>query len=331
MTRPVTLFTGQWADLPLTELAEKARRWGYDGLELACWGDHFDPATGATDPGYCENQKRILEENKLNVYAISHHLAGQLVCDLNNDGRSDTFAPQDCAGDAERKRAWAVETMKQTAIAAKNMGLNVVNGFTGSSIWHLIYSFPPLGENQIEDGFKYFSDMWNPILDVFDENGVKFALEVHPTEIAFDIITAERALGAIGRREAFGFNFDPSHLLWQGVDPVKFIRTFPDRIYHVHMKDAKVTLDGTSGILSSYLDFGQPGRGWDFRSLGRGQVNFEEIIRALNEIAYDGPLSVEWEDAAMDREAGAQEAVNFVKEIDFSPSNRAFDETFATE
>lgn len=331
MARPVTLFTGQWADLPLTELAKKAGRWGYNGLELACWGDHFDPAKGATNPTYCENQKRILEENNLNVYAISHHLAGQLVCDLNNDGRSDAFAPADCAGDAERKRAWAVETMKQTAIAAKNMGLKVVNGFTGSSIWHLIYSFPAVSEKQIEDGFKYFSDMWNPILDVFDENGVKFALEVHPTEIAFDIITAERALEAIGRREAFGFNFDPSHLLWQGVDPVKFIKTFPDRIYHVHMKDAMVTLDGTSGILSSYLDFGQPGRGWDFRSLGRGQVNFEEIIRTLNEIGYDGPLSVEWEDAAMDREAGAQEAVNFVKEIDFPPYSRAFDETFATE
>jgi len=331
MARPVTLFTGQWADLPLTELAKKARDWGYDGLELACWGDHFDPAKGATDSAYCEQQKNILKEYNLSVYSISHHLAGQLVCDLNNDARSDVFAPNDCAGDPEKKRAWAVETMKQTAIAAKNMGLKVVNGFTGSSIWHLIYSFPPVSEKQIEDGFKYFSDMWNPILDVFDENGVKFALEVHPTEIAFDIITAERALEAIGRREAFGFNFDPSHLLWQGVDPVKFIKTFPDRIYHVHMKDAMVTLDGTSGILSSYLDFGQPGRGWDFRSLGRGEVDFEEIIRALNEIGYGGPLSVEWEDAAMDREAGAQEAVNFVKEIDFPPSNRAFVEAFATE
>ena len=331
MARPVTLFTGQWADLPLTELAKKASGWGYDGLELACWGDHFDPAKGATDSAYCEQQKNILKEYNLSVYSISHHLAGQLVCDLNNDARSDVFAPSDCAGDPEKKRAWAVETMKQTAIAAKNMGLKVVNGFTGSSIWHLIYSFPPVSEKQIEDGFKYFSDMWNPILDVFDENGVKFALEVHPTEIAFDIITAERALEAIGRREAFGFNFDPSHLLWQGVDPVKFIKTFPDRIYHVHMKDAMVTLDGTSGILSSYLDFGQPGRGWDFRSLGRGEVDFEEIIRALNEIGYDGPLSVEWEDAAMDREAGAQEAVNFVKEIDFPPSNRAFVEAFATE
>ena len=330
MARPVTLFTGQWADLPLTELAEKASEWGYNGLELACWGDHFDPARGATDPGYCEQQKNILQENNLAVYSISHHLAGQLVCDLNNDSRSDGFAPPDCAGNPEKKRAWAVETMKQTAIAAKNMGLKVVNGFTGSSIWHLIYSFPPVSEEQIDEGFKYFAEMWNPILDVFDDNGVQFALEVHPTEIAFDIVTAERALEAIDRRETFGFNFDPSHLEWQGINPVNFIKTFPERIYHVHMKDAIVSLDGTSGILGSYMNFGQPGRGWDFRSLGRGQVNFEEIIRALNDTKYVGPLSVEWEDASMDREAGAKEAVDFVKKIDFQPSDRMFDESFAS-
>lgn len=331
MARPVTLFTGQFADLPLVELAAKAREWGYDGLELACWGDHFDPSRGATEPAYCEKQKNILKENNLNVYAISHHLAGQLVCDLNNDARSDGFAPADCAGDPEKKRKWAVETMKHTAIAAKNMGLKVVNGFTGSSIWHLIYSFPPVSEKQIADGYKYFADMWHPILDVFDQNGVRFALEVHPTEIAFDIVTAARALDAIDHREAFGFNFDPSHLEWQGVDPVKFLRAFPDRIYHVHMKDAIVTLDGTSGILGSNLNFGQPGRGWDFRSLGRGQIDFEEIIRALNVLKYEGPLSVEWEDAAMNREAGAREAAAFVKQIDFEPSDRVFDEAFSTD
>jgi len=101
MARPVTLFTGQWADLPLTELAKKASDWGYDGLELACWGDHFDPAKGAADSAYCEQQKNVLKEYNLSVYSISHHLAGQLVCDLNNDARSDVFAPSDCAGDPE--------------------------------------------------------------------------------------------------------------------------------------------------------------------------------------------------------------------------------------
>jgi sugar phosphate isomerase/epimerase len=218
--------------------------------------------------------------------------------------------------------------MKNAARAAQNMGVKVVNGFTGSSIWHMLYSFPPASEKMIDDGFKFFAKMWNPILDVFDKCSVKFALEVHPTEIAFDTVTARRALAAVGHRKAFGFNFDPSHLQWQGVDPVKFLKAFPDRIYHVHMKDAAVTLDGDSGILSSHLNFGQPGRGWDFRSLGRGEVEFEEIIRTLTHLNYQGPLSVEWEDAMMDREHGATEACEFVRQLDFPKSNRVFDEAF---
>ncbi len=328
MARPVTLFTGQWADLPLEELAKKAAGWGYDGLELACWGDHMEVDKAATDKEYCKKQLAILEKNNLKIFAISHHLAGQLVCDPNDDSRSDAFAPADCAGDAEKKRKWAVETMKNTARVAKNLGLKVVNGFTGSSIWHMLYSFPPVTDVMIEDGFAYFAKMWNPILDVFDECGVKFALEVHPTEIAFDIITAKRALGAIGNRPAFGFNFDPSHLHWQMVDPVCFLKEFSDRIYHVHMKDAAVQLNGRSGILGSHLNFGQLGRGWDFRSLGHGGVNFEEIIRTLNQIGYNGPLSVEWEDSGMDREHGAKEACEFVKKADFKPSQVAFDAAF---
>jgi len=328
MGRKVTLFTGQWADLPLKELASKAAGWGYDGLELACWGDHMDVEKAAADKSYCQKQLDILKKNNLAVFAVSHHLAGQLVCDLNNDSRSDAFAPADCAGDAEKKRTWAVETMKNTARAAKNLGVKVVNGFTGSSIWHMLYSFPPVSDEMIDEGFAYFAEMWNPILDVFDDCGVKFALEVHPTEIAFDIITAERALKAIGRRETFGFNFDPSHLYWQMVDPVCFLNEFSDRIYHVHMKDAALQLNGRGGILASHLNFGKPGRGWDFRSLGRGGVNFEEIIRTLNKIHYTGPLSVEWEDSGMDREHGAKEACEFVKKVDFKTPQIAFDAAF---
>ncbi len=328
MGRPVTLFTGQWADLSLADLAKKAASWGYEGLELACWGDHMDVFKAAQDTEYCKGQLAILEENNLKVFAISNHLAGQLVCDPNNDSRSDMFAPADCAGDAEKKRAWAVEAMKNSARAAKNMGLKIVNGFTGSSIWHFIYSFPPVSDQMIDDGFKFFADMWNPILDVYDECGVKFALEVHPTEIAFDIVTARRALEAIGNREAFGFNFDPSHLHWQLVDPVFFLKEFADRIYHVHMKDAALQIDGRSGILGSHLNFGLAGRGWDFRSLGHGGVDFEEIIRALNHIGYTGPLSVEWEDCGMERRRGATEACEFVKRVDFSPSTVVFDEAF---
>ncbi len=328
MSRPVTLFTGQWADLPLETLAKKAASWGFDGLELACWGDHMDVFRAAEDLDYCARQKAILEKHNLQLFAISNHLAGQLVCDPNNDARSDAFAPAECAGDAEKKRAWAIDAVKNTARAAKNLGLEVANGFTGSSIWHMLYSFPPVSDKTIDEGFAYFAEMFNPILDVYDECGVKFGLEVHPTEIAFDIYTTKRALEAIDNREAFGFNFDPSHLHWQFVDPVAFLREFPNRIYHVHMKDAARQLDGRSGILASHLNFGNPNRGWDFRSLGHGGVDFEEIIRTLNHIGYDGPLSIEWEDSGMDREAGAEEACAFVKKVDFPPSGRAFDAAF---
>ena len=309
-------------------MAQKAAGWGYDGLELACWGDHLDVEKAATDHKYCQKQLCILEKHNLKLFAISNHLAGQLVCDPNNDNRSDGFAPADCKGNADKKRQWAVNAMKNTAKAAKNMGVNVVNGFAGSSIWHMLYSFPPVSDKMIDDGFKYFAKMWNPILDVFDECGVRFALEVHPTEIAFDIVTARRALEAIGKRPAFGFNFDPSHLHWQMVNPVFFLEEFAGRIYHVHMKDAALQLDGCSGILASHLNFGNPDRGWDFRSLGHGGVNFEEIIRKLNQVGYGGPLSVEWEDSGMDREHGAKEALEFVRKVDFKPSQLAFDAAF---
>jgi sugar phosphate isomerase/epimerase len=323
------MFTGQWADLPLADLARKCKGFGYDGLELACWGDHFEVRKALEDNGYCAKKKELLDKNNMQVFAISAHLVGQAVLD-NIDERHKAILPDYVWGDGDPAgvNSRAAEELKNTARAAQKLGVEVVNGFTGSSIWHLIYSFPPVTAEMIDDGYKLFAERFNPILDVFGECGVKFALEVHPTEIAFDLYSAQRALEAVENREEFGFNFDPSHLQWQGVDPVEFIRAFPGRIYHVHMKDAIVTLNGQSGILSSHLNFGDPRRGWDFRSLGRGGVNFEEIIRALNHAGYTGPLSVEWEDSGMDRDQGAKEACDFVKRIDFEPSRVAFDAAF---
>ncbi|QDT66022.1 sugar phosphate isomerase/epimerase family protein [Calycomorphotria hydatis] len=333
MSRPVTLFTGQWADLPLEELCRKACNsetgFGYDGLELACWGDHFEVDKALSDDTYCAKKKELLERYDLKLLAISAHLVGQAVLD-NVDARHEAILPPYVWGDGDPAgvNERAIEEMKNTARAAQRLGVGVVNGFTGSSIWHLLYDFPPTPRPMIDAGFDLLAERWNPILDVFQECGVRFALEVHPTEIAFDVYSAERALEALGHREEFGFNFDPSHLIWQGVDPVEFIRAFPDRIYNVHMKDSKVMLNGRAGILASHLSFGDPRRGWDFRSVGRGGVNFEEIIRELNHIGYDGPLSVEWEDSGMDREHGAKEAAQFCKNIDFAPSDVKFDDAF---
>lgn len=330
MTRPVTLFTGQWADLPLDELAVKAQGWGYDGLELACWGDHFDVERAASEDGYCSELSDRLGDRGLGVWAVSNHLVGQAVCDPV-DERHRAILPERVwgEGDPEQVRRRAAEEMKTTAAAAAALGVEVVNGFTGSSVWHLLYPFPPVSAESLEAGFRDFADRWNPILDAFDAAGVRFALEVHPTEIAFDTVTAERALDAVGNRPAFGFNYDPSHLGYQGVDYVEFLSRFADRIYHVHMKDVRWSDGpGPSGVFGGHLDFGDPRRGWDFRSPGRGSIDFEEVVRALNRIGYGGPLSVEWEDSGMDREHGAEEACAYVRDLDFPPSGAAFDASF---
>ncbi|MBN2713470.1 MAG: sugar phosphate isomerase/epimerase [Planctomycetes bacterium] len=329
MPRKVTIFTGQWADLPFEKMCEYAADMGYDGLELACWGDHMDVEQAAKSKKYCADKRKTLEKYGLGCWAISAHLAGQLTCDPNNDHRSDMFAPKKTHGKAEAKRKWAIETMKTTAVAAKNFGVKVVNGFTGSPIWHMLYAFPPVSQDDINKGYDFFAKTWKPILDVYKKNGIKFALEVHPTEIAFDIATAERALKAVGNHPCFGFNYDPSHLGYQGVDYIRFIRTFAKRIFHCHMKDAWWDHgDGTVGVFGGHTDFGDASRYWDFRSLGHGDINFEEIIVALNDIGYKGPLSVEWEDSRMDRFYGAQEACDFVRDIDFPGSDIAFDGQF---
>jgi len=327
MARKVTIFTGQWADLPLAKLAPMMKEFGYDGLELACWGDHFDVAQGAKSKAYCEDKKALLAKHGLGCWALSNHLAGQLLCD-NLDERHFGFAPKNIKTlDAARK--WAIEATKLAAKSAKNMGVKVVNGFTGSPIWHLIYSFPPCKPGQIDAGYKVMAKTMKPILDIFADNGVKFALEVHPTEIAFDIASAERTLDALDGHKAFGFNYDPSHLGYQGVDYVKFLYTFKDRIFHCHIKDAWWGKgDGTVGVFGGHTEFADPRRYWDFRSPGHGDIDFERIIVALNDINYTGPLSVEWEDSRMDRCHGAKESAAFVKKIDFERSAIAFDAQF---
>jgi sugar phosphate isomerase/epimerase len=269
----------------------------------------------------------------LKVFAISNHLVGQAVCDAIDERHKSIIPPHVWGnGDAEGVRSRAAQEMADTARAAAKLGVKTVAGFTGSSIWPLLYSFPPVPDAMIDAGYADFAKRWNPILDVFDEVGVRFALEVHPTEIAFDVSSAERALEAVGKREAFGFNYDPSHFGYQGADYLAFIDRFPDRIYHVHMKDVWWSdRPRPSGVFGGHLPFGHPDRYWEFRSIGRGKIQFEEIIRHLNAAHYDGPLSIEWEDIGMDREAGAREACAYVKRVDFAPPHAAFDSAFARE
>jgi len=344
--RPVTLFTGQWADLSLKELLPKVKEMGYGGVELACWGDHFDVDAALTDSNYISEKWALLEENGLNCYAISNHLVGQAICD-NIDERHKVILPESVwmDGDPEGVRTRAEAHMIKAAQAcrafmdAKPEALRdndltpVVNGFTGSSIWHALYSFPPTSQEYLQAGFDDFGTRFTRILNAFDKVDVNFALEVHPTEIAFDIVSAQRAIEAVSGHKRFGFNYDPSHLGYQGVDYVKFIRTFSQRIFHVHMKDVWWDHgDGTVGVFGGHTEFGDPRRFWEFRSVGRGDIHFEEIMVALNDTNYNGPLSVEWEDIRMDRFHGATESCAYVKSLDFPRNdNGLFDSAFDSD
>ncbi len=330
--RPVTLFTGQWADMPLEALAAKAAAWGYDGLELACWGDHLDVAAALADPSHLEGRRRLLAECGLECRAISNHLVGQAVSD-RVDARHRAILPERVWGDGDPAgvRRRAAREMEDAARVAARLGCDVVNGFTGSPVWHLLYSFPPVPPEWIDEGFERVARTWGPILDVFAREGVRFALEVHPAEIAFDVVTAERLLDALDGHPALAFNYDPSHLAYQGVDYVDFVRRFGERIAHVHVKDVWWS-DGPrpAGVFGGHTEFGDPRRYWDFRSPGRGKVDFEAVVRALNDVGYAGPFSVEWEDAGMDREHGAREAREFARRLVFPPSDAAFDAAFRT-
>ncbi len=329
MGRPVTLFTGQWTDLPLEQVAKKAGGWGFDGLELASSGDHFNVQQALDDPDYIKSRWDILNKYGLRCYAISNHLVGQAVCDIIDD-RHKSILPEYIWGDGEPEgvRQRAAKEMMDTARAAARFGVSIVTGFTGSSIWPYLYSFPPNDFGKIEQGYRDFADRWEPIMDVFEQEGVKFALEVHPTEIAYDFVTTEKTLKAIGNHPNFGVNFDPSHLIPQFLEPVAFLEEFGDCIYHVHIKDAKRRLNGRRSILGSHLNFGGANRGWDFVSPGHGDVDFKELFRALNRIGYTGPVSVEWEDTGVSREWGAPDALQFVRRYDFAPSDTAFDAAF---
>lgn len=323
MKRIITICSGQFGDLPLNELCKTLGGIGYQGLEVATQA-HIDVERIVSSPAYKAEFTETLQTYNMQIGAISAHLIGQCVGD-NYEPRLNNFAPDKYAGKPDEIRRWAIDSMITTAHAAKELGVGIVTCFLGSPIWPYWYSFPQTPPEMVEAGFQRIKELWTPIFDEYDKCGVKLALEVHPTEIAFDYYSTKRLLDTLEWRPTLGLNFDPSHLLWQGVDPQIFLGDFESRIYHVHMKDVKLSNDPRAGILGSHIEFGDTRRGWNFVSLGHGDVDFDGIIRQLNQMGYHGPLCVEWEDSGMERIFGATEAFEFVEQINFEPSTFSFD------
>lgn len=321
MPRTIVLFSGPFADLPLATLAAKAgSEWGYRGLELCTWGDHFDIRRASAEEGYRSEWRELLAENDLQLPVIAGHKIGQAISDLIDD-RHRRLVPDHVWGDGlpEGVSRRAAAEMAILFQVAERMGVGVVSGFTGSPIWSYVVGYPAPGPGVIAEGFRKFVAAWNPLLDIAADHGIRFACEVHPGQMAYDFHSAGMVLEALRERPEFGFTFDPAHLHWQGVDPVAFLRQYAERIYHVHIKDATLTLDGRSSVLAGHWPSGDVRRGFQFRSPGRGGIDWEAIIRTLNEIGYEGPLSIDWHDPGMDREFGAAEARHFVRQLDFDP------------
>lgn len=321
MARPILLFSGQWTNVPFAELAQKLGDWGYAGVELCTWGDHFEVQRALSEDEYCQQKLDILGQHDLQVPVLGAYRVGQAVCD-RIEPRHKKILPDYVWGDGDPAGVQERATAEMIAMvqAAQKLGVGVISSFTGSSIWNGVTGYPACNPEEVREGLRDFVERWTPILDACRDAGIRFALEVHPGQIAFDLYSAEILLDALDGRDEFGFTFDPSHLHWQGVDPAEFIRRFGDRIFHVHIKDLAMTLNGRTGVLNAYQPYGDPRRGWEFRSPGHGGIDWESIIRALNAVRYEGPLCVEWSDAGMDREFGVEEACKFVKRLDF-PQN----------
>jgi sugar phosphate isomerase/epimerase len=324
MANPIGLCVGQFSDMPLEDICRLARDIGFDGLEMSFRTSIINLPMAAKETAYCKEIMGLLDKYGLKSWAVSAHMFGQCVGDYN-DIRLNNLCPEQYRGKPDDIRKWAAEQMMLTAPAAKNLGISVVSGFMGSTLWKYFYFYPQVSRQLIDDAYGEFIGLWKPILDNFEKYEVKFALEVHPTEMAYDYYTTADLLERLDYHPAFGINFDPSHLVWQGVDPVLYLRDFAQYIYNTHMKDVYVKMDGRNGILGSHMFFGDTRRAWNFRSIGYGSVNFNDIIREINKIGFKGPLSIEWEDNGMERWYGAQDAYGYIKKLNYSPSLAAFD------
>lgn len=161
---------------------------------MACWGDHFEVDKALEDDEYLTAKRDLLKKYDLECWAISSHSVSQATCDPIDERHKD-IVPEYVWGDGDPEGVSerAAEEMKRTAEAARALGVDDVNGFTGSSVWDKLYFYPPTTQEQVQAGFDEFAAHWTPILDAFAKHQVKFGLEVHPTEIAYDIVTANRA------------------------------------------------------------------------------------------------------------------------------------------
>jgi sugar phosphate isomerase/epimerase len=323
MSRMLALYTGPWTDLPLETVAGKASEWGYQALDIACWGEHLAVQKALAEPEYCRSILSMMEQHELSIISLSNHPVGQAVAD-RLDARHQASLPEWVWGDGEPEgvAVRAAQEMIDTARAAQQLGVNLVVGSTGSPFTSMHFNTPSTSSTIIDECWQRFSAAWKQVLDAMNQLGCRFACEIGPAQTAFDLISAEQTVEALGGHSSLGFSLAPSCLHWQGVDPSEFVRQHTERLWHVLVQDAAIALNGRSSLLGSFLPDGDPRRGWNQRALGMGNIDWAAIVRTLHQVHYTGPLTVALRDHDVDRDYASAQAVDLLRRLDFDPVQR---------
>ncbi len=310
----------------LDTIADWVAGLGYKGIQIPSWdGRLFDLNLAAESQTYCDEVKGMLADKGLAITELSTHLQGQLVAvHPGYDAQFDGFAPPEVHNNPKARQEWAVQQMKNAAVASRRLGLNAHATFSGALAWPYFYPWPARPAGLVEDAFDELARRWKPILDVFDENGVDAAYEIHPGEDLHDGVTFEMFLDRVGNHPRANILYDPSHFVLQQLDYLAFIDIYKDRIKCFHVKDAEFRPNGRSGVYGGYQSWvDRPGR---FRSLGDGQVNFSGIFSKMAANDFDGWAVLEWECALKHPEQGAAEGAPFIAKHIIRVTEHAFDD-----
>ena len=299
---------------------------GYKGVQIPTFvGSLFDLDKAAESKTYCDEVKGICAQSGVEITELSTHLQGQLVAvHPAYDSQFDAFAPAAVHGNPKARQEWAVDQMKKTAVASRNLGLDVSVSFPGSLAFPFLYPWPQRPAGLIEEAFAELARRWKPILDVYEDHGVDVAYEIHPGEDVFDGVTFEMFLEQLKGHKRCMINYDPSHFLLQQLDYLAFIDIYHERISAFHVKDAEFNPDGRQGVYSGYQSW--ENRAGRFRSLGDGQVDFAGIFSKLAKYNYDSWAVLEWECCLKHPEQGAAEGAPFIADHIIHVTEKAFDD-----
>jgi sugar phosphate isomerase/epimerase len=310
----------------LESIADWVAGLGYKGIQIPSWDERlFDLTLAAESQTYCDEIKGMLADKGLEITELSTHLQGQLVAvHPAFDAQFDGFAPASVHGNPKARQEWAVQQVKNAAIASRKLGLNAHATFSGALAWPYFYPWPARPAGLVEDAFDELARRWKPILDVFDENGVDAAYEIHPGEDLHDGVTFEMFLERVGNHPRANILYDPSHFVLQQLDYLAYIDIYHERIKCFHVKDAEFRPNGRSGVYGGYQSWvDRPGR---FRSLGDGQVDFPAIFSKMAANDFAGWAVLEWECALKHPEQGAAEGAPFIAKHIIRVTEHAFDD-----